>query len=815
MPYIAHIRESDGARQSVKAHLLGVQRLAERFGSKLGVGCIAGLAGLLHDLGKYADEFQEYLLEAVQTPDSPPKRGSVDHSTAGGALLYRMYHREKGGGMYTYLLAEIVGNAIISHHSPGLHDYVDERTETPYLKRVRDKAEDLRGYEQAVRRFHENVMNEAELRGYAEQAAAELEQYLAQPSPQNKPTRIMFLSKFVYSALIDADRTDTRQFEEDRIEAEDVEDELDCEALFVSYYDKLMTRLESYRDVGSTGTPINRLRRAMSDRCEQFAESPSGIYSLSIPTGGGKTLASLRYGLRHAIKYGKKRIVYVVPFTTIIEQNAEEVRRLLQDEENILEHHSNVVEGDEDGDEEQDGLANLRQKLKLAKDNWDSPIIFTTMVQFLNVIYAKGSRNVRRLHNLSEAVIVFDEVQKVPVTCVSLFNQALNFLSGPARSSLILCTATQPALDFVERKLEIASDAEIIENLDEVTAAFKRVELIDRASGETFDTDKLAAFVEERRPESRSVLVVLNTKSAVKQLYRKLEGTGGALVHLSTSMCAAHRQEILRRVREYLERGDNIVCVSTQLIEAGVDVSFDCVIRSLAGLDSIAQAAGRCNRHGKNGIQNVYVIDHAEESLTHLKEIQRGKTISAKILKDLKRTPERLGGQLLSRQAMESYFQEFYDAFRVELDYPVKNRNFTVAELLMAGNKENSLLHDYASRNGRQLPAQLLQNSYRTAAEHFEVIDDRTTAAIAPYGEGKELIATLNGAGTIEELSKVLRKAQKYTVNLFGPERDRLSKNGGLIPLLDGQLFALAEGAYHGEFGVDLENDSGFDDAIF
>jgi len=416
---------------------------------------------------------------------------------------------------------------------------------------------------------------------------------------------------------------------------------------------------------------------------------------------------------------------------------------------------------------------------------------------------------------LSEAVIVFDEVQKVPVPCVSLFNQALNFLSSSGRSSLILCTATQPALNFVEQRLEIRKEAEIVENLDRVAEAFKRVEIIDRASGEKFNTDKLATFVEERKGEARSVLVVLNTKSAVSRLYRKLAGTGGALFHLSTSMCAEHRQEILDKIRQHLERGDEIVCVSTQLIEAGVDVSFDCVIRSLAGLDSIAQAAGRCNRHGKNGIQNVYVIDHEEERLEHLKEIQRGKTISAKILTDLKLTPERLEGGLLSRLAMESYFQEFYDAFRSDLDYYIKKLGHYMTDLLMAQEEDNPFLLDYKMRNGRRQPPQLIHNSYRTAAEHFEAIDSRTTSAIAPYGGGKELIATLNGAGTIEELSKMLRKAQKYTVNLFGPERDRLSKNGGLVPLLDGQIFALTEGAYHDEYGVDLDNDSGFGEAIF
>ncbi len=410
-----------------------------------------------------------------------------------------------------------------------------------------------------------------------------------------------------------------------------------------------MDKLDSFQAEEEAQSPINRLRREMSNRCEQYAENPSGIYSLSIPTGGGKTLASLRYALRHALEYGKKRIVYVVPYTTIIEQNAEEVRKILSDEENVLEHHSNVIDDADDDDENQDGTMSLQQKWKLARDNWDAPIIFTTMVQFLNAFYAKGGRNIRRLHNLSESVIIFDEVQKVPVRCVSLFNHALNFLHDFGQSSLILCTATQPALDFVEHKLEIKSNAEIIERLDDVIEAFKRVEIVDRATQEVFDTEKLADFVIDKLDEVQSVLVVLNTKTVVKKLYRRLESCGVPFYHLSTSMCPAHRKHILEEVKRHLDKEEKVVCVSTQLIEAGVDISFDCVVRSLAGLDSIAQAAGRCNRHGRSVIRQVYVIDHAEESLTHLPEIKKGKEISRKIFIDLRKNPNSHGGHILSR----------------------------------------------------------------------------------------------------------------------------------------------------------------------
>ncbi|MEK3910552.1 CRISPR-associated helicase/endonuclease Cas3 [Paenibacillus sp. FSL H7-0331] len=809
MNYIAHIRESDSQIQSVEEHLLGVKALAESYGEKIGVKHIAGLTGMLHDMGKYTHEFREYILEAVNNPDSPPRRGSVDHSTAGGKLLYELFH--EGNPSRSWILAEIVGNAIISHHSY-LHDFLDHELESPYLNRVRKPQDQLKEFERSKTCLFEWVISETELRRYVSQALAELEAYLSKPSSLSGESKLMFLTKFIFSALIDADRTNTRLFEENKA----VEPEQNRSKLFDAYYKRVMAKINSFQAHPAAKSPINTLRQEMSDRCDQFAEKPSGIYSLSIPTGGGKTLASLRYALKHATREGKKHIIYVVPFTTIIEQNAEEIRKILLDDEHILEHHSNVVDDADDNDEDQDGLISKRQKLKLAKDNWDYPIIFTTMVQFLNVFYAKGSRNIRRLHNLSESVIIFDEVQKVPVSCVSLFNQALNFLKSYACSCLILCTATQPTLGYVEQhKLELNGDAEIIPNLDQVIEAFKRVEIVDRASGETFDNEKLADFIKEKMDEVRSVLVILNTKSVVKKLYRQMEGIDAPLYHLSTSMCAAHRNHILGQVREHLVNNEKVICISTQLIEAGVDVSFDCVIRSLAGLDSIAQAAGRCNRHGKREIQQVYVIDHLEENLNHLQEIKTGKKLSKRILIDLMRDKNHHGGHMLSVQAMDRYFKEFYTEFNLKLNYFIKKLEKDMTELLVANRNDSTYNQAYRHAKRENLPLCIV-NSYGTAAEYFRVIDDHTTSVVVPYNEeSKELIAQLNGDETIEDFSRLLRKTQKYTINLFRYERDQLAQSNGLVSLLEGKIFVLTESAYHKEFGLDLDNDSQFDLSMY
>jgi CRISPR-associated endonuclease/helicase Cas3 len=803
--FIAHIRIADGEFQYVEEHLREVRRLAETIGAKVGVKHIAGLAGVLHDMGKFTDEFRDYIVAAVNNPAAPPKRGSVDHATAGGKLLFQLFHTETCTH-YERFVAEVVGNTIISHHSY-LHDFLSPELESPFLKRVADK--NLSEFDQTRERFFNHVMSESELRHYVKQASAEMEAYVTKASPASTWTKLMFLSKLIFSALIDADRTNTREFEEDA----QSETEQDRRALFDAYYDKLIDRLDSYQAGQAGQSPINRLRMEMSENCGQFAERPSGIYTLSIPTGGGKTLASLRYALKHARDNHKRRIIYVVPFTTIIEQNADEVRKLLQEDEHILEHHSNVFNDDND-DEYEEGKMTSEQKLKLAKDNWDSPIIFTTMVQFLNVFYAGGTRSIRRLHNLCESVIIFDEVQKVPTACVSLFNHALNFLKQYGHSSLILCTATQPALSRVKVGLDKNDNAEMVQHLDDVVHAFKRVELVDQTADAPFDSERLASFITRRMEEVQSVLVILNTKSVVKRLYRLMGNGDLPVYHLSTSMCAAHRNRVLAKVRGHLTNHEKVVCLSTQLIEAGVDVSFECVVRSLAGLDSIAQAAGRCNRHGEFGIRYVYLIDHAEENLKHLREIREGKDIARRMLIDLQKDPGIYDGHLLSQQAMDRYFSEFYRKFESDLDYRIPVHGRSMIELLTAGKKESTFHLSYEAANGR-LPLYIV-SSYRTAAEHFHAISDRTTAVLVPYDdEGKTIIAELNGGGSIEELSRLLRKAQRYSINVFDNELRQLSSNGGLFSVLGGKLLALRESAYSEEYGLDLENDSRFETSIY
>lgn len=809
MGQIAHVRLSDDEEQSIEEHLTAVQEIAEQYGKKLNVKYLAGLAGMLHDLGKYSDDFQHYIKEALVNPEAPPKRGSVDHSTAGGKMLYELFH-QKGKTNQERLLAEIIGNIIISHHSY-LQDYLNHMLKSTYLKRVKEK--EISQYSDVKEAFFSKVMNKKDFESYVKKAIDELKLFLQKTTPDSINEDIMFLSKFLFSTLIDADRTDSMLFEEgksyQRLE--------NRQSLFSMYYGKLMEQLKIYEERVTEENKIGTLRKEMSEQCEKFASKPSGVYSLSIPTGGGKTLASLRYALQHALQYEKERIIYVVPYTTIIEQNAEEVRRILDDKVNILEYHSNVIENKAESDADDNFFQN-DYKVKLSKETWDSSIIFTTMVQFLNVFYESGTRSIRRLHNLTNSVIIFDEVQKVPTACVALFNKAVNFLKNHGNSTALLCTATQPSLDYVENKLEINTDGEIIKDLTEVVDAFKRVELFDYASQTSFNAEELSNFVQHKIIEQNSVLIVLNTRKVVRDLFDSLNSSIDEdihLYHLSTTMCAAHRKNLIADMKEKLEKNKKVICVSTQLIEAGVDISFKCVIRSLAGLDSIAQAAGRCNRHGEcETYGEVYIINHENESLNQLKEIKAGKIIAKKILIDINRNEKANVNDILSVEVMERYFQEFYSEFKLDLDYPITGFRENMVEMLTDGKKESARYQSYLNKYKQHIGLMNI-SSMHTAAMNFQVIENNTTSVIAPYQGGEEIISKLISAETITNLNHLLKEAQQYIVNVYDNEKRLLSEADGIYGIFDNQIFILGESFYDEKYGISYNADAQLDNLMF
>jgi len=495
------------------------------------------------------------------------------------------------------------------------------------------------------------------------------------------------LEKHLFSCVIDADRYYTYTFMED-IEPQK---KIDKSALWNELADVLEIKLKEYPKVSK----IDLLREEISISCRDFGKNQPGIYQLSVPTGGGKTLSSLRYALEHAKKFNKDRIFYIIPFTTIIDQNAKEIKDILGREDIILEHHSNLVI---DNDDEQ-------EQYNLLTERWDSPIILTTMVQFLNTLFSGGTQGVRRMHNLANSVIVFDEIQAIPIKCINMFNSAINFLSNICNATIILCTATQPLLSTTKMPLKLSENPNMIPNSDVKFEQFKRVNLVDKRLIGGYSAVSLKALVLDTMDKVESILVILNTKNSAKEVFNELrkantdlpEEKQYLLFHLSTNMCPSHRMKILQDMIEKLGHV-RVICISTQLIEAGVNISFGCVVRSLAGLDNIAQAAGRCNRHGETFCSDVYIVNVEGENVSKLVDIKEGQECTRRVLDEFKENPDIFDNDLLSPKAMKRYYQYYFHNRSGEMNYTLsKPDNDKSMYDLLAGNSE--AVNAFESRN--------------------------------------------------------------------------------------------------------------------
>lgn len=776
---LAHIRQNDYVEQSVQEHLEEVALLARSYGDASHIGAHAELAGFLHDMGKFTQHFTTYLKNAVLEQQVATKK--IDHSTAGAKYLYDNYYSKNTIQQY---VVEIVGMAILSHHS-GLQNFIQtDLKPSDYLRRVTNV--DLPHYEEVVKSFESVEGNVERIQLLLNEAQQELQNVLNKIEQRQQPfIYLNLMQKLVFSCLIDADRTNTRCFEEAEPNYIPTQE---SSIIFENGYRNLIKQVHEWEQ--NATIPINRLRNKMSTKCDVFAEKESAIYKLSIPTGGGKTFASLRYALKHAQLYSKSRIIYVVPYTTILEQNADEVRKIMKQPNTVLEHHANVID-DNDLDEEDDYYQKKQHKqLQLGRDNWDYPIIFTTMVQFLDAFYQKGTRKSRRLHNLTNSIIVFDEVQSVPYQHTSLFHSAVNFLHTLGNSSILLCTATQPAFEDVKPPIVLQKSAEIVQKLPEVVESFQRVTFHNKVEAGGWAADRIAAFIETLLKEKQSILIILNTKTAVRKLYELLSDLDDTLViHLSTSMCPAHRKEHLQNMKSKLGK-ERIICISTQLIEAGVDISFETVIRSLAGLDSIAQAAGRCNRNAEQKKGDVYIIRCKDEYLSELPEIRIGGEVTLNyILSD-----KQYANRLLSPEAIEIYFKHFQAQAEREIKRAPKGLNHELIELLNG------------TVAAKQQPQTNSISMFKTIERYFEAISSPTTGVLVPFGEGKNIIAKLNeNVQDFSLFNKLIKQAQQYSVNLYDHELQLLDSENLIEPLYNDSIYCLNEKAYNKYFGVTLE----------
>ncbi len=810
---IAHHRDSDRATQPLEDHLLAVAAKASGFAKKLGLASQGELIGLLHDLGKYSGEFQVYLKSAVgllnqdedeEFVDAKGLKGKIDHSTAGAQLVWRDLSTR---GQLGHIVGQVLALCIASHHS-GLINCLtsdlnslgedafgrrmNKAVERSHLNEVRAKAA-----EKILRRARE-LLSHPEMLAAVQKAMAKIVHVAPVTDDKSVVVQQQFglLVRFLFSCLIDADRIDSADFEKPGAKNQRLENR------YVEW-SELVSRLERDLETLPIKHPIDELRQDISRHCREGASRCKGTYTLTVPTGGGKTLASLRFALHHAKEHDMDRVVYLVPFTTIIEQNAERVRKALEPAgvepgSVVLEHHSNLTP------EKQTWRA------KILAENWDAPVIFTTNVQFLEALFGAGTRGARRMHQLANAVLIFDEIQALPVNCVHLFNNAVNFLVDQCGSTVVLCTATQPLLDQVdERKgaLKVHASNELMPDVKALFHNLRRVEVLDRRKPGGWTPEDIGELALQETALAGSCLVVVNTKAFARSLYRQCQGrTSAAIHHLSTNMCPAHRKTVLDRIKNRLPpHGPGaVLCFSTQLIEAGVDVDFGSVIRFAAGLDSIAQAAGRCNRNGSHESGRVHVVNPQGENLNWSDDIRVGRDKAERILDDYEEDPERFGNNLLGPEAMRWFYENYFFARSEYMEYPISAQSLGHDDTLLNLLSANSMaVAEYGRRTGKA-PDFYLRQSFMAAARAFNAIDAPTRGVIVPYGEaGSAVIADLCAAYLPDKQFQRLRVAQQFTVNVFPSLLNSLMALGAVHEIQEGTgILYLDEQYYDKEFGL-------------
>lgn len=708
MLYYAHIRQTGAGEpigQTVAEHLTGTAALCRTFADAFGAGAEGELAGLSHDVGKCTEGFQKRLLH-----DGP----IVDHATAGAVFC------AKQGNMST-------AACVAGHHS-GLPDFGNIRT---------DRAGDGTLFGRLKKGIAEQYLE------HCGESGVDLPSAFPSMAPERDKLQASFWTRMLYSCLVDADYLDTERFmqgERSRGGTESIE--------------ALLTKLEAYiAPWQNPQTELNRLRCEILNTCLNNGSWAKGLYTLTVPTGGGKTVASLAFALRHAVAHGMQRVIYVLPYTAIIDQNARVFQDILGDE-NVLEHHSGVQFDLADGAAPED----IRKAL--ASENWDMPVVVTTAVQFFESMYASRSSKCRKLHNLANSVIIFDEAQMIPLLHLRPCVAAMASLIQQFHSTVVLCTATQPALnDLFHAYAPDCPARELCPQTAVLYENFRRVTF--RQAGVLADE-----VLAEQLRHHQQVLCVVNSRKAAQQLCSLLPTEG--CFHLSTLMIPAQRQALLRVIRDRLKSGEVCRVVSTSLIEAGVDVDFPAVYRELAGLDAILQAAGRCNREGKRPVdESIVTIFERTELPPRLFRTAIGASREALMGNRNPGAPE----------TMNRYFRSLRSLTGDALD------------------KQGIIKAFERGIEGCEFP-------FRTVAEKFHLIEQNTYTIYVPYrDEGGALVRQLQTGACSKEL---YRKLGRYAVSVYDRHFRALYAAGALLtakelPTLDADSAILTDMTLYNE----------------
>lgn len=846
----AHIdRDKIEKKQSLYTHLLKTGLEAKKIGKKVDMGNITFLTGLLHDIGKASLDFQDKIIK-----NSNKK---VDHSSLGGLFVVKIYksvideildskdqsildlrsvlEKDKLKVLDLSDYINILIYTIMSHH--GQYDMVRKNEDMAYVLTSLDR---LKKIEKSPYRFGESLQESLDIDDFYKEVEKFYEskgiyikdifckgflEYLeiikklknsAKEYSKNKEYEALCLYKsllirLLVSILKSADIKDTINAYENIIVDEDPENLRQVEKRFEENINK------KYASFGEPEGKLNVLRREISeDILKRSKEDGLGIYKLDLPTGAGKTLLSLRYGINQMNYQGKDRFFYVTSFLSVLEQNASEMREILNDDDFILEHHSNVVDDKDEieNDDRDDELDVVKKKFLI--DDWTSPVVLTTMVQFYNSIFKGKSANLTRFKSLINSVIILDEWQSIPTEFLYMTNLALNFMKIVMKTTLVLSTATQPtnASVSLDHKLFYGNldgeNEDIIDNKNYDFSAFERVKLkIYGDINKMYGIEDIRDLVLENLDKSN--LIILNTKKLVRKLYDLLENNyeDKDLYYLTTNLTASDRLKKIKEIKKRLLKGDKICVVSTQLIEAGVDVDFDLVIRSLSGMDSVVQAMGRCNREGHRQSAFTYLInlDKNEEKTSMLKGVDERKTACKAALN--KSTDD-----LDIKKLTEEYFEKLYanlkgDQYSDVLKLLAENKR--VAGDFQKLNKVKKDLKEvagYLYDEKRQIYFDLFQ-SFKEAYKEFELIEDNNRSAIVDYGDTaedlnkvRELSSELYGDDylkNLKELKKIVKKLSRHTVALN-------KKDLGLCEdILEGKIYILPNTYYNEKFGVSFD----------
>jgi CRISPR-associated endonuclease/helicase Cas3 len=694
-------------------HSLAVTGMAAAFAATFGGHWLARVAGLLHDAGKAHPDFQNYLLANVREPDR--KHPTVDHKSCGAV------HSQVHTG---HMLEQV----LLGHHG-GLPDVGNANAKIN--ARV---TEDIEPLTLAWERFSAEP-------GIAE-ALGELKERSVPAWVTQDPLELEFLLRMVFSCLVDADALDTeRHMNPEQHLARDV-----AYPTLPELWERLATDQGRFaRDAMKPATEVNRVRAEVYDACLEKALLPPGIFRLTVPTGGGKTRSGLAFALRHALAHGQSRVIVAVPFITITDQTAKVYRDALGDDHAVLEHHSGIepkpgnLEGGEDATE---------RWRKLASQNWDVPLIVTTTVQLFESLFANRTSTCRKLHNVANSVIILDEVQTIPAHLRGPLFEVFRELVRHYGVTIVLSTATQPVLDTIAPQLA-ADGREIVEIAPDPP---RLVRTLERVRYEWPCLDEVWGWerVAEEMSDLDQVLVVVNTIADAAMLFKELDDEDA--LHLSTRMCQAHRRDVLEEVRRRLAAGEPCRLVSTQLIEAGVDLDFPVVMRAIGPLDRVVQAAGRCNREGR------------------MPELGRVVVFSAE-------TDEKMPPGTYKRGAQETR------SLLREPDFdPTDPETFVTYFTLLYGGE---------SDDRPEIQKQRQERNYETVADLFEMIEDDTFPVVVRYGDAKvrnriidDLQRSLGRPGA--PIRGLMQKVQPYVVNCRRRQQGVYESNGSIEEIVPG-----------------------------